>query len=69
MSMFTAHQRDVLLRRLAREICWQRATAFDHDTSTNLARHIVACLDETGFSAATSRRAIVKIVERMESAG
>jgi hypothetical protein len=66
MSTFTVHQRDLLRHRIERAIAWQRTMSTDKDSIRAVANTIVNELELSGFSAATQRRAIDKVVENLE---
>lgn len=71
MTMFTPHQRDILIRRVARAVLWSEVSrSSDHAwrarSAESIARAVVEELDVSGFSAATQRRAIETIADRLE---
>lgn len=66
--MLTPKQRDVLHRRLARELCWHEATAYMRDTAKRTATVVIDELEHAGFTAGTQRRAVEKIVASLDDA-
>lgn len=67
MSAFTPHQRDLLIRRVSRAICWSMATTTDREYAERLARSTVAELEISCFSAAAQRRAVEKVIEQLDA--
>lgn len=66
---FTEAQRVILLRRISRAIAWANSAQYQRDDANRIAETIVKELEVSGFSAATQRRAITNIADRMERVG
>jgi len=66
MTAFTPRQREVLKRRLARAICWAETETFRRDRAIYLAESLTADLEDGFVSAASQRRAIANIADRLE---
>ena len=65
-SIFTPHQRDILIRRIARAVLWSKSPTYDRDAANHTARTVVEELEVSGFSAAAQRRAIENVVTNLE---
>lgn len=66
MSIFTPHQRDILIRRISRALLWHNTTQYQRDEANRTARAVVEELEVSGFSAAAQRRAVENVVTQLE---
>jgi hypothetical protein len=64
----TAKQRERLVARMARAIVWNDALPHQRESARNTARAIIADLLEAEAEGHAVRRAIPKLIERIEEA-
>jgi hypothetical protein len=66
VTMFTVHQREILLRRLTRAIAWHQIPQTYRNDAIQIANAVIGELEVSGYSAAAQRRAVEKIVADIE---
>ena len=68
MKPLTPHQRELLVRKVSRELAYQHATQADRERWRYMADRLIDALAWTGVHGASEKRAVELIVAKIEEA-